>query len=574
MDRICLRCADAALLEPLEEAARELGLPLDMDGRPVWLEPGGKGLRIDPRGDAVQVCYGTRAAAFRALSLLPETLERQDVFLQSPRFTLNGVLVDASRNAVPKPETLYQLIRRCAAMGLNALFLYTEDTIELPDYPYFGYMRGAYTAQEIRKLDDYAARFGVELIPCIQTLAHFTAPMRWRAFDELRDIGDILLLDDDKTDRFLDALIARVRELFGSRRIHVGLDEAHMAGLGRYLDKHGCPDRADLLLRHVERVDAICRRHGFRPMMWSDTFYRIGGGGYKDDVVTPDIRRRVPPDMQLVAWDYYSAKPEDYAATLESHQRFERDILFAGGAWKWLGFAPHIGHSLERSRTALTVCAAHGVKEVILTAWGDDGAEGSLWGILPVMQLFAEASWEPAADENRLAARFAACTGLCWTDFLAIDQLHLPNICCIRTCCWACLTPTCRRKGTPRFLRRRRTRCGPLLYGIRRRLCLRRWRSWPPFWRVRRIWGCGCAALIRRGTGRRFAARGRLCAACRICARRCTGRCAASGQRKINRLAGRCWICVSARWPSVCGRRWKRWTPIWRGPLLPFQSGR
>ena len=425
MDRICLRCADAALLEPLEEAARELGLPLDMDGRPVWLEPGGKGLRIDPRGDAVQVCYGTRAAAFRALSLLPETLERQDVFLQSPRFTLNGVLVDASRNAVPKPETLYQLIRRCAAMGLNALFLYTEDTIELPDYPYFGYMRGAYTAQEIRKLDDYAARFGVELIPCIQTLAHFTAPMRWRAFDELRDIGDILLLDDDKTDRFLDALIARVRELFGSRRIHVGLDEAHMAGLGRYLDKHGCPDRADLLLRHVERVDAICRRHGFRPMMWSDTFYRIGGGGYKDDVVTPDIRRRVPPDMQLVAWDYYSAKPEDYAATLESHQRFERDILFAGGAWKWLGFAPHIGHSLERSRTALTVCAAHGVKEVILTAWGDDGAEGSLWGILPVMQLFAEASWEPAADENRLAARFAACTGLCWTDFLAIDQLHL-----------------------------------------------------------------------------------------------------------------------------------------------------
>lgn len=56
---------------------------------------------------------------------------------------------------------------------------------------------------------------------------------------------------------------------------------------------------------------------------------------------------------------------------------------------------------------------------------GDDGAEGSLWGILPVMQLFAEASWEPAADENRLAARFAACTGLCWTDFLAIDQLHL-----------------------------------------------------------------------------------------------------------------------------------------------------
>lgn len=424
MNKFCLYGVDSDWQGALEEAAADLCLPLASDGYPVWLELGGDGLLIETERAGIRVRCGDRIAAFRALSLLPEVLEKGGVLCQSPRFTLNGVLVDASRNAVPKTDTLRQLIRRCAVMGLNALFLYTEDTIELPGYPYFGYMRGAYTAQEIRELDDYAARFGVELIPCIQTLAHLTAPMRWRAFEDIRDTGDILLLDEEKTDRFLDSLIARMRELYRTKRIHVGLDEAHMVGRGRYLDKHGFPDRVDLLLRHVERVTALCRKHGFQPMMWSDTFYGVCGGGYKDDCLSDEVCRRVPPDVQLVAWDYYSAPRDDYDRTLESHRRFENDILFAGGAWKWLGFAPHVGHSLERSRTALASCLDNGVREVILTAWGDDGAEGSIWGMLPVMQLFAETSWEQEADEARLAARFAACTGLNWTDFLAIDRLH------------------------------------------------------------------------------------------------------------------------------------------------------
>ncbi len=424
-ERITLCCADPYLQLPLEEAAQEIGLPLSEAGRPVYFEPGQDGVHIEAKPTEIRVRYGSRTAAFRALSLLPEVVKSGRTLSQSPRFVTNGVLVDASRNAVPEPAALRRMIRQCAVMGLNALFLYTEDTISLPGYPYFGYMRGSYSEREIRELDDYADCFGVELIPCIQTLAHLTAPMRWRAFEEIRDIGDILLLDEDKTYRFLETLIVRMRELFRSKRIHVGLDEAYMAGLGRYLDRHGFPNRADLLLQHVERVTELCRRYGFRPMMWSDTFYRACGGGYKDACITEEICRRVPPDLQLVAWDYYSAAREDYDATFASHRRFDRDILFAGGAWKWLGFAPHIAHSLERSRTALASCTAYGVREVILTAWGDDGAEGSLWGILPVMQLFAEASWEPEADEKRLADRFAACTGMCWTDFLAVDRLHL-----------------------------------------------------------------------------------------------------------------------------------------------------
>ena len=34
--------------------------------------------------------------------------------------------------------------------------LYTEDTYEVDNEPYFGYMRGRYSADELRELDDYA----------------------------------------------------------------------------------------------------------------------------------------------------------------------------------------------------------------------------------------------------------------------------------------------------------------------------------------------------------------------------------------------------------------------------------
>ena len=78
--------------------------------------------------------------------------------------------------------------------------LYTEDTFEVEEYPYFGHMRGKYTAAEIKELDAYALSLGIELIPCIQTLAHLNAMFKWEGeFWDVFDCDDILLCDEEKT---------------------------------------------------------------------------------------------------------------------------------------------------------------------------------------------------------------------------------------------------------------------------------------------------------------------------------------------------------------------------------------
>lgn len=81
-------------------------------------------------------------------------------------------MLDMSRNAVVKVEKLKEYIDYTAMMGLNTVTLYLENLYEMPDYPYFGYMCGRYTKEELKAIDDYAYKYGIEVYPVIQTLEH------------------------------------------------------------------------------------------------------------------------------------------------------------------------------------------------------------------------------------------------------------------------------------------------------------------------------------------------------------------------------------------------------------------
>ena len=63
-------------------------------------------------------------------------------------------------------DALKRMLCRMALMGYNEAYLYTEDTYALPEYPFFGYQRGRYGAEDLRALDGWAAALGIELIPC------------------------------------------------------------------------------------------------------------------------------------------------------------------------------------------------------------------------------------------------------------------------------------------------------------------------------------------------------------------------------------------------------------------------
>ena len=83
-----------------------------------------------------------------------------------------GTMIDCSRNAVMNVSSLKNWIDILADLGYTTLLLYTEDTYEVENQEYFGYLRGRYTREELKEIDDYAFLYWIEVIPCIQMLAH------------------------------------------------------------------------------------------------------------------------------------------------------------------------------------------------------------------------------------------------------------------------------------------------------------------------------------------------------------------------------------------------------------------
>lgn len=357
---------------------------------------------------------------FRALGLLIEHMKKEESFRleQMPHFDFNGPMLDVSRNAVLKTSTVKQFIRYMAVMGLNGLMLYTEDTYEIPSRPYFGYMRGRYTYDELRSIDDYASLFGIEVVPCIQTLAHLEQALKWSYANDIKDQADILLIGEPKTYQFIEDMITAASAPFRSKRIHIGMDEAFSVGLGRYLAKNGYHERFDIMQEHMTKVLDITKKHGLKPMIWSDMIFHFlsndkDGFHYPLDVnFAPDKLNMLPKDLQYVYWCYGTREQDKYETIIKKHKELGSTPLFAGGIHCWGSMSPNYGKTWMISQPALLACKAQGVREVIATAWGDNGQETSLLTILPGLQLFAEHGYTDEVSDDLLRTRYAACTGL------------------------------------------------------------------------------------------------------------------------------------------------------------------
>ena len=202
-------------------------------------------------------------------------------------FETFGVLIDCSHNAVPKPESLHRTFERLALLGFNRVLLYCEDTFKLEDEPFFGFHRGAYSAEEIRELDDYADALGLELVPSIQTLTHLEQLFRWRAYLPIHDIAGNLLVDSKRAYDLIEKMLRFWRDNVRSRVIHVGMDESRWLGSGRYRLLHPNapqPPVIDLVARHANRIAELCETLELKPVMWGEAWWRaaskkISGAG-------------------------------------------------------------------------------------------------------------------------------------------------------------------------------------------------------------------------------------------------------------------------------------------------------
>lgn len=411
---------DAALKAAIAEVSKELPALEKMEGT-YALIPCEEGLQIS----AGEIHYADLRSLLRAVGLVASGVKE---ITEKPCYDMLGAMPDASRNAVPKVETLKKFFRILALEGYNAVMLYTEDTFEVKEQPYFGHLRGRYSAKELRELDDYAALLGMEMIPAIQTLAHLNGWFEWPASHHLNDCDDIMLVGDERVYEFIDCLLKNMSENIRSRKINIGLDEAFMLGRGQYIEKYGYLPKPQIMRKHMERVVELCKKYGYQPRMWDDMFFRmINNGVYRvpGTEVPAEIAQNVPEELTLVYWDYSQPDTENYDEMFRQHQPFKNNIAFAGGDSSWYGLVPLSQFAERCSLSATESLEKAGCREVYVTMWGDDGASCSLFTTLHTLFIYGESCWgHRAACPGYAKERLQRLLGIRADTLLALEDLH------------------------------------------------------------------------------------------------------------------------------------------------------
>ncbi|MDC6366234.1 MULTISPECIES: family 20 glycosylhydrolase [Flavobacteriaceae] len=185
----------------------------------------------------------------------------------SPSYRWRGAMLDVSRHFFQK-EYILKTIERLAFLKMNTLHLHLVDDqgwrIEIKKYPKLtevgafrvdqeekhwnarsqndpnekGTYGGYYTQEDIREIVEHATKYGVNVVPEIEMPAHVMSAIASYPYLSCIDepiavpsggvwpITDIYCPGKESTFTFLEGVLDEVIELFPSKYVHVGGDEA------------------------------------------------------------------------------------------------------------------------------------------------------------------------------------------------------------------------------------------------------------------------------------------------------------------------------------------------------------
>ena len=338
-------------------------------------------------------------------------------------FKTLSVMIDISYRGPISLGGLKEYFTYLGSMGYNQIWFYAEDMYEMPaKYAHFGYMRGRYSTEELRELDDFAYSIGIEIVPCIQTLGHMQHYLRWDEAYSYRETNMILRPDSPKVDEFIRDMLIAASKPFRSKRIHVGLDETAGLGMGKSFKPGNYREPLDIFVDHVAKVAKMCEELGLRPMMWNDMVFCYSNKNHAryafDTEIAPETLAKWPKNMDPVYWNYEVENCHE--VYIDKNRVFGNPVIFAGGVWIWVAALPDNIWSEKFHRGALAACKKKGVEEVCLTVW----AFGMTIYQTSLLEAARYAEWTYEEDDAKLAERFEIFTGASFDGFYDMSNYH------------------------------------------------------------------------------------------------------------------------------------------------------
>ena len=324
-----------------------------------------------------------------------------------PRYRYRGLMLDVSRHFF-EIDYLKKTIDRLAMLKMNVLHLHLVDDqgwrIEIKKYPKLtevgawrvdqedkhwdgryettpdekGTYGGFYTQDELKDLVAYAATKSVEIIPEIEMPAHVSSAIasypELSCFDKpigvpsggLWPITDIYCAGKEHTFEFLQDVLTEVMEIFPSKYIHVGGDEATKTNWAKCphckkrMRTEGLANVEELQSYFIKRMERFINSKGKRLIGWDEILeggiapeatvmsWRGTKGGIEaaqqghDVIMTPGSHAyfdhyQGPQNEEPLAWGGYTPLSQVYTfdPTVDTMTDTEAKHVLGGQANLW-----------------------------------------------------------------------------------------------------------------------------------------------------------------------------------------------------------------------------------------------
>lgn len=365
-------------LPGMAQIQEQLGFCLDENGYEITCEQSGSGITVQISSHKAAVTYGKDCLFFRAFSLAVQYVDGEDrTITVENQFTHYGTMQNTSSH-VMSVKGVKDLLVQHALMGYDYLELYTEVCYEVPEEPYFGYMKGRFTQEELKELAQFGDMMCVELVPSVQTLGHMADLFKWGPYGEVHDIQATMLVDYERTYELIERMLRSLRQCYTTNRINLGMDEAYFMGKGRYhwFVDDTLPDPSMMYIRHLKRVLEIAKKVGFTDLaIWYDNLFEINFKGYINppEWLWKDFKQEIVdnfPEVRLIFWNYVIRDVDDFCRFVGYIRQLSPHVSFASMVHGYTSFAPENYITASLVETAKEGCKRCGIDDLMITWWG------------------------------------------------------------------------------------------------------------------------------------------------------------------------------------------------------------
>ena len=227
------------------------------------------------------------------------------------------------------------------------------------------------------------------MFPCIQTLGHSLQILKFSHFNDVKDTDYVFSTESRCALKLIETMIKNAVEPYDSKLIHVGLDEAlgqGGGGTGKTFKYNTKMDPRAMFLKHVQNVNAICKKLKLKPIMWGD----IVLGKSHAKAMTAKQTKALPKNIIMNYWDYYKEDKKIYEVSIKAYRKIGFEPLVSPAMWSW-NMMWALYRKVEMSAPFLLEAAKKmKIKRAMMTLWGDDGSECPFGCNLPGLVLYAE----------------------------------------------------------------------------------------------------------------------------------------------------------------------------------------